>query len=138
MSKANPVIGTCPCPVRGCEKSLAVKRVQPRTDAPSRQRKAGLLYGDCPDHGRFGFDGAQAMQDYIAENSTKCDASAPGGSAPAAPAEQSAPLPAAPQPKQQTPALEPKKAAVPSAPKAAPPAPPPSAQQPPRRGLLDW
>jgi hypothetical protein len=135
--KPNPVIGRCPCPVKGCEKAMAVKRVQPRTDNPARARKSGLLYGDCPDHGRFGFDGAPAMQDYITENSTKCDEGAPGTSAPAAPAPHPSPLPAATQPKVPARAPAPLKTAPASAPTPPKPAPLPSAPAI-SRGPLDW
>lgn len=131
MAKANPTIGRCPCPVEGCDLLMDVKRIQARTDAPKRQRKAGLLYGDCPEHGRFGFDGAPAMQTYIEDNSTKCDESDKAGSAPAAPSERPKPAPPALEPKAPAPTPEPPK----PAPTSAPPT-PTSART--RLDLLDW
>ncbi len=63
---ANPQIGTCPCPMKGCEEVMAVKKFAARTDNAIKQRKAGKLYADgCPVHGRIGGDGSQAMQDYL-------------------------------------------------------------------------
>lgn len=136
MAKGNPIIGRCPCPVKGCELDMAVKRIQPRTDQPGRQRKAGLLYGDCPVHGRFGFDGAPAMQTYIEDHSKKCDES-DNGSAPAAQAERSTPPERPSEPKEPARAPAPPKTALTSAPPPPPPPPKPSAQEK-RRGLLDW
>lgn len=132
MAKANPVIGLCPCPVKGCELDMAVKRIQPRTDQPGRQRKAGLLYGDCPEHGRFGFDGAPAMQTYIEDNSKKCDESDNGSAPRAVPQRSETPPPPVEvkQPEQRSPAQT-------SAPRAQTP-PPPPAQKAKPRGLLDW
>ncbi len=62
---ANPQIGTCPCPMKGCEEVMAVRNSPRAPTTRSRQRKAGKLYADCPVHGRIGGDGSQAMQDYL-------------------------------------------------------------------------
>jgi hypothetical protein len=42
---------------------------------------AGKLYLVCPKHGRFGSDGAAAMQEYILENSTLWSPEKPGAPA---------------------------------------------------------
>ncbi len=135
--KPNPIIGTCPCPVKGCALPMNVKRMASRASIGSA-RKGGTLYGDCPDHGRFGFDGAQKMQDYITENSTKCPSEQSAASAPGAPGEQSQPA-SSQQPKPALPAaLNPQKTALPS---AQPPVVPPVVASTPKAkktGLLDW
>lgn len=103
---ANPQIGTVPCPVVACAESCTVRRFAQRAATDTARRKAGKLYADCPTHGRFGFDGAAAMQDYILENGDIWGSEhdeAPGGprstSAPApAAAKPEAPAPAAPKP----------------------------------------
>lgn len=127
--KPNPIIGHCPCPVRGCDLQMTVKRVQARTDTANRQRKAGNLYADCPKHGRWGMDGKEAMQDYIAENSTKCEANDTSGNAPAA-------LPEPPAPKPTPPAPAPLKSAQPSAQPAPTPQPPSAAKK--GRDFFNW
>ncbi len=63
--KPNEQIGTCPCPFKGCEEAMAVKKFAARTDDTLQARKAGKLYADCPVHGRFGFDGSKATQEYL-------------------------------------------------------------------------
>lgn len=134
--KPNPTIGTCPCPVAGCALQMNVKRMASRATTGTA-RKGGTLYGDCPDHGRFGFDGAQKMQDYISENSKKCDANEHPGSAPAALHEQSTPAPSPAPTKQHSRAPEALKGAPTSAqPPALPPVPASTPSKP--RGLLDW
>jgi hypothetical protein len=69
MAKVNPQIGTCPCPMKECAEVMAVKRFAARTDNALHARKAGKLYGDCPVHGRIGFDGSKATQEYLLEKS---------------------------------------------------------------------
>jgi hypothetical protein len=121
--KPNVSIGTCPCPVAGCPREAApIYRFAKRSDKPDPQRKAGKFYGRCPEHGWFGYDGAEGMQKHIRENGTlnageKWDAVA-------TPASSSS----EPEP--------PKKPAAPPAPK---PAPPPSSVPPkaPRKDLWD-
>jgi hypothetical protein len=66
MSKTNPSIGTCPCPI--CREPCTVKRFRHQATADGNRRKAGLLYMDCSTHGRFGFDGKPKMQEWIREN----------------------------------------------------------------------
>jgi hypothetical protein len=68
VSKPNPSIGTCPCPMRDCKRTAEVKKFQHKAVTDGRRRKAGKLYLDCPDHGRVGFDGREAMQEWILEN----------------------------------------------------------------------
>lgn len=68
MSKANPRIGTVPCPTKNCDQVCAVKKFAQRAVTEQGRRQGGKLYADCPTHGRFGFDGKAAMQDYILEN----------------------------------------------------------------------
>ncbi len=65
---SNPSIGTVPCPIPGCGASCAVKRFAIRHIRDSGKRRAGGMYFDCPEHGRFGFDGRPKMQEYILEH----------------------------------------------------------------------
>lgn len=65
----NEPIGECVCPARGCDRTGKVYRFRARPDV-TQQRLAGKLYLQCPHHGRFGADGAPAMQDFILENAT--------------------------------------------------------------------
>lgn len=65
----NEPIGECPCPTRGCERACKVFKFRARPDV-TRQRLAGKVYAQCPEHGRFGADGAQGMIDWIMENTT--------------------------------------------------------------------
>lgn len=69
-SKANPSIGTCPCPTSGCKATCQVKKFQHKATTDGQRRNAGKVYIDCPDHGRFGFDGKVAMQDWILDHAT--------------------------------------------------------------------
>lgn len=66
---ANPQIGTCPCPFKNCNETMAVKRFATRTDDPRHQRKGGKLYADCLVHGRIGNDASRATQEYLLEKS---------------------------------------------------------------------
>ncbi len=68
MTKANPIIASVPCPVIACGKTCDVRKFAQRAITDSGKRKAGKLYFDCPTHGRFGFDGKEAMQDYVLHN----------------------------------------------------------------------
>lgn len=52
MAKRNEPIGTCECPVKGCDKIVPVYRYRSRTENVARQRHAGRLYLTCPDHGK--------------------------------------------------------------------------------------
>lgn len=45
-----------------------MRRFGQRAASDAARRKAGKLYADCKTHGRFGFDGAPGMQDYILDN----------------------------------------------------------------------
>lgn len=105
MSKArNEVVGRVPCPLAGCGQSCEVRKFARRAKPGRATRYAGLLYFDCPEHGRFGTDGRPAMQDYILERGEIFGAQRPPAEpAPAAPiaeAPAAVPVPAAraPQP----------------------------------------
>lgn len=67
MSKKqrNQSIGKCACPVKGCDQASPVFKFKARGTDDSQRRFAGLLYGQCPTHGRFGADGAAGIQEYI-------------------------------------------------------------------------
>lgn len=52
MATKNTPIGTCECPVKGCDVIAPVFKFRSRSDNPARQRHAGRLYLVCPDHGR--------------------------------------------------------------------------------------
>ena len=103
MSGPNPAIGSVPCPVAGCGEACEIKKFRHTATRDTGKRLAGRLYIDCPTHGRLGFDGRQAMQDYILEKGTiwgeheRAPASEPA--AKPAPAPIAAPAPSAkPQP----------------------------------------
>jgi hypothetical protein len=61
----NPQIGTCPCPVRDCDKVAKLFRFKEASAATPGRRFAGRLYGDCEDHGRFGGDGRTGINEYF-------------------------------------------------------------------------
>lgn len=82
-TKPNPSIGSCPCPRSGCKQICTVKKFAQRSVTDNGRRNAGKLYIDCPDDGRFGFDGKPGMQDWILEHAT-LDGEAPRKSAPPA------------------------------------------------------
>jgi hypothetical protein len=126
---ANKQIGTCPCPVKDCAETMAVRRFVTKAGSDERRRKGGKLYADCPSDGRFGFDGAQKMQDYLLENSTLWDEEEIDAEA----ARQ------ADQARRSQVQLAPPTKVTPAAAKPAPasnPKPPPPAT--PKRGLLDF
>lgn len=108
MSAAkNPAIGSVPCPMPGCSVVCEVKKFAHRATRDTGKRVAGRLYFDCSTHGRFGFDGRQAMQDYILEKGTIWGEAAKG-----APASEPAEKPEAPAPSAaQQPAAKPQPAA---------------------------
>jgi len=102
--QANPPIGTCPCPHRGCDRTATVKKFAHRSTTDQGRRLAGKLYLDCPDHGRFGTDGKPAAQEWILDHASIDGAppaksvTAPGAAAataPAKPATAPASVPAA-------------------------------------------
>lgn len=64
----NKPIGTCECPTKGCSLRCKVFRFRQRNE--KRTRLAGLLYIECPEHGRIGTDGKKATQEYILANAT--------------------------------------------------------------------
>ncbi len=66
--KPNPTIGTVPCPIPKCARSCDVRKFAPRHTRDTGKRRAGKMYFDCPDHGRFGFDARPALQEYILEH----------------------------------------------------------------------
>jgi hypothetical protein len=76
--RKNEPIGTVECPAKGCALLVPVFRFKPRP-TEKMQRFANKLYCRCPRHGQFGgAAGDDAMQDYIAEKSTKCEATSAG------------------------------------------------------------
>ena len=77
MKGPNPVIGTVPCPIAGCTQVCSVRKFRPRHATEAGRRKAGKFYFDCPTDGRFGFDGAAAMQEYVLERIVWAEGSAP-------------------------------------------------------------
>ncbi|HZT04336.1 MAG TPA: hypothetical protein VFA39_18965 [Steroidobacteraceae bacterium] len=62
----NKPIGTVECPAKGCTLTCKVFRFRQRNE--KRTRLAGLLYLECPEHGRIGIDGKKATQEYILEH----------------------------------------------------------------------
>lgn len=99
MTARNPLRGTVPCPIGGCSLVCEVRQFKHQTTTDNGRRKAGKFYFDCREHGRFGFDGAPAMQEYVleriqwAEGQGEQGASA-SSSEPAPPREQPKPPPA--------------------------------------------
>lgn len=68
MKARNEPIGEVECPRKGCTAIAKVFRFRPR-GAPDRKTVfSNKLYGDCPEHGRFGADGNQATHEYIREH----------------------------------------------------------------------
>jgi hypothetical protein len=100
MTGKNPAIGTVPCPVAGCGASCEVRKFKHRATRDTGVRVAGRMYFDCPEHGRFGFDGKPGMQDYILTKGTiwgaeKREPAEPAGKAEPAPTAKTSPAPTA-------------------------------------------
>lgn len=79
----NQPIGTCPCPVKGCDETVPVYRYRQRAELEGRRRHAGKLYVTCPTHGRA------EPQEWILEHAT-----IRGEAEPPAPKPQPRPAPA--------------------------------------------
>lgn len=104
MSKTkNEIVGRVPCPLTGCGQSCDVRKFANRAAPGRATRYAGLLYFDCPAHGRFGNDGRPAMQDYILEHGEIFGATRPAAAAPS-PADPPAAAPAPSKPETVRPA----------------------------------
>lgn len=84
-NERNQPIGTCPCPVKGCELETKVFRYRQRSELEYRRRLAGLLYVVCDEHGRM------QPQEFILEHAT---IEAQDEPAPPAPAPKAEPAPA--------------------------------------------
>ena len=91
QGKANPSIGTCPCPMKDCDETTAVKQFKHTATTDQGRRYAGKLYLDCPACGRIGSDAKPRMQEWILNNGKIEGRSAP----PPPPPKKSAPAPAA-------------------------------------------
>lgn len=92
--KPNVIIGECPCPIEGCSKTGAVRRV--------KNHERGALYVTCPDCGAVPTPNAHAirataLQEWIAGNMTNMTEPAP--ETPPAPREHA---PAKPAPEKDT------------------------------------
>jgi hypothetical protein len=99
----NKPIGTCECPTKGCSLTCKVFRFRQRNE--KRTRLAGLLYLECPEHGRIGADGKKATQEYILEHATiETPPPAPASESPAQPSTSSSSSRPAPAAQPSTPA----------------------------------
>lgn len=112
MTRPRAAIGSCPCPVKGCEAVAAVKRMQARTEDARAKRFGGKLFLVCPTHGAIGRDGAAAIQEHILECGSIDGAPPPAAekapeNPPPAPKPATAPPPAAPKPAAPKPATAP-------------------------------
>ena len=107
---ANPTIGEVPCPM--CQGKCAVKKFATRATTDAGRRQAGRMYFDCTEHGRFGFDGKPAMQDYILTKGTIWPGEKPAAAGAAPASAPSAEKPAPPAPKPAAPAPHPERSAA--------------------------
>lgn len=53
MKPKKEPVGTCECPLKGCEETAQVFKYQAASEDPNRRRHANKLYCICPKHGRI-------------------------------------------------------------------------------------